>query len=93
MWFFAQNHFILEVLSNWLVHKFSSKSDEVLILAPIYWHCLDIKSLNFSFKFVFSTLKLAGVQRVKYVWRDFILGTVFAQIFIFIFPNIVKWLI
>ena len=32
---FAQNHFILEVLSNSLVHTFWSKSDETSISTPI----------------------------------------------------------
>ena len=36
---FAQNHFILEVPLNWLNHTFSSKSDDILILAPI---CLNL---------------------------------------------------
>ena len=33
---FTQNLFLLEVASNSLVHKFSSQSDEILILAAIY---------------------------------------------------------
>ena len=37
---FAQNHFILEVPPNWLVHTFLSKCEEILILAPI---CLNVK--------------------------------------------------
>ena len=48
---FAQNLFLLEVASNSLVHKFSSKSDEILILAAIY---LNLVSRYEIFKYQFQ---------------------------------------
>ena len=45
-----KNHFILEVLSYWLVHTFSSKSDEILILAPT---CLNLVFRYKIFKYQF----------------------------------------
>ena len=50
---FAQNHFVLKVPSNWLVHTSSGKSDEILILAPI---CLNLVLMYKILKYQFQIL-------------------------------------
>ena len=57
---FAQNLVSLEVPSNWLVHKFSSKSDEILILAAIY--------LNLVFRY--ETFKYQFHFRIQHLQID-----------------------
>ena len=50
--------------SNWLVCTFSSKSDEILIVAP---NCLNLnlRYKIFKYRFVFSTFKLTSVEIFK----------------------------
>ena len=56
---FAQNHFILEVPSNWLVHTFSIQCDQILILAAI---CLSsvfrYKTFKYQFQFRIQHLQI-----------------------------------
>ena len=57
---FVQNHVILEVPSNWLVHTFSIKSDQILILAAI---CLNLvfryKIFKHDFQFRIQHLQIS----------------------------------
>ena len=57
--YFARNHFILEVPSNWLVHTFSSKSDDILILTAISLNLVfEYKIVKYQFQFCIQHLQI-----------------------------------